>query len=390
MFSSRIPIGSTENRLAQLRTRLDASGVDVVDLTESNPTRVGLAYPSDLLASLNDQRALVYEPLPLGLTEARVAVAGYLSGKHQALDPNKVVLTASTSEAYSCLFKVLCDPGERVLVPQPSYPLLEHLARFEGVEPTPYSLVYHGRWEIDLDSLRTGMKQGVRAVVVVSPNNPTGSFLSPGDHQAVQELCRDRGCALIVDEVFGRYPLDETVPTHSVLGGTSAVLTFCLGGLSKAVGLPQAKLGWIVVDGTDPDVKSALAALELVLDTYLSVSTPVQIAASQLLSEGAAVTRQIRQRVADNHNMLVRLAAAYPSTRLLRVEGGWYAVIQVPAVAAEEQLVLDLLEDDHIRVHPGYFFDFPREAFLVMSLLLPPDRFAPAVRRVFARATNYA
>ena len=377
-----------ENRLAQLRTRLDADGVDVVDLTESNPTRVGLAYPSGLFASLNDQRALIYEPVPLGLTEARVAVAGYLSGKQRAIDPDSVVLTASTSEAYSCLFKLLCNHGERVMVPQPSYPLLEHLARFEGVEPAPYSLVYHGSWEIDLDSLRAGMKQGVRAVVVISPNNPTGSFLSPGDREAVQELCRNCDCALIVDEVFGRYPLDETAPAHSVLDGPSGVLTFCLGGLSKAVGLPQAKLGWIVVDGTDPDVQSALAALELILDTYLSVSTPVQLAASRLLSEGAVLTRQIRQRVADNHNMLARLAAAYPSTRLLSVEGGWYAVVQVPAVVAEERLVLDLLEDDHIHVHPGYFFDFPREAFLVMSLLLPPDIFAPAVRRVFERATD--
>lgn len=388
MFSSRIQIGSTENRLAKLRVRLDASGVEVVDLTESNPTRVGFSYPLGLLAALNDQRALVYKPLPLGLTEARVAVARYLSRKPRALDPNKVALTASTSEAYGCLFKVLCDPGERVLVPQPSYPLLEYLARFEGVEPISYSLVYHGRWEIDLDSLRTGMKQGVRAVVVVNPNNPTGSFLSPGDHQAVQELCREHDCALIVDEVFGRYPLDETVPTHSVLDGTTTVLTFCLGGLSKAVGLPQAKLGWIVVDGPDPDVKSALSALELVLDTYLSVSMPVQLAASQLLSEGAVVTRQIRQRVVDNYNILVQLTAAYPSTRLLCAEGGWYAVVQVPAVVAEEQLVIDLLEDDHIHVHPGYFFDFPQEAFLVTSLLLPPDRFEPAARRVFARATN--
>ena len=390
MFSSRLPVNPTENRLARVRTRLDAGGVDVVDLTESNPTRVGLAYPPDLLASFADRKALVYAPSPCGLPEARGAVAEHLSGGQLAVDPGRVVLTASTSEAYSCLFKLLCDPGDRVMVPQPSYPLLEHLARFEGDEPAPYALVYHGRWEVDLDSLRTGMNEGVRAVVVVSPNNPTGSFLSSEDREAVQELCRARGCALIVDEVFGFYPLDETAPTHSVLDEPPGVLTFCLGGLSKAVGLPQAKLGWIVVDGPDRDVESALAALELILDAYLSVSTPVQVAVSQLLSDGAVVTRQIRQRVADNHDTLVRLAAAYPSARLLCVEGGWHAVVQIPAVAAEERLVLDLLEDDHIHVHPGYFFDFPREAFLVTSLLPPPDRFAPAMTRVLARATDTA
>jgi hypothetical protein len=412
MFSSRVPVSRTVNRLSRLHARLVAQGVDVTDLTESNPTRVGLHYPAGLLDCLASPAGLRYEPSPRGLPSARQAVASWLSrSPHDAgssvatrfderaeavgareprsVDPDRIALTASTSEAYACLFKLLCDPGDSVLMPQPSYPLLEHLARFEGVEPVPYPLVYHGAWRIDVPALREAAGPRTRAIVVVNPNNPTGSFLPPDDQDALTTLCRERGLALLVDEVFNRYPIDP-LPGNggSVLARRADVLTFVLGGLSKAVGLPQVKLAWIVVDGPGQEVGPALDLLELVLDTYLSVSTPAQLAAERLLAEGASITTEIRARIAANHGTLARLVAEHPAAGLLRTEGGWYAVIQVPATESEETLALRLLEQDHVLVHPGYFFDFPREAFLVTSLLPQPERFETAAERVLARAAD--
>ena len=412
MFSSRVPAGRAVNRLSQAYSLLRARGVDVIDLTESNPTRVGLDYPPDLLDSLASPAALRYEPSPRGLPEARRAVASWLSrhlhdaasagvtkpaesGKPRGASepwpvvPDRIALTASTSEAYACLFKLLCDPGDQVLVPQPSYPLLEHLARFEGVQPVPYPLVYHGAWRIDVPALWEAVGSRARAIIVVNPNNPTGSFLACEDHEALATLCRDRGLRLIVDEVFNRYPIDPLPGSRrSVLERPAEVLTFALGGLSKAVGLPQVKLGWIVVGGPDGEIGPALDALDLVLDTYLSVSTPVQIASERLLAEGTLVTDRIRRRIATNHRALVRLVAEHPAAGLLRAEGGWYAVLRVPATESEEALVVELLEQDHVLAHPGYFFDFPREAFLVTSLLPDPDRFELAVRRLLARGAG--
>ena len=412
MFSSRVPAGRTVNRLSRMNARLREQGVDVTDLMENNPTRVGLHYPPDLLGALASPAGLRYEPSPRGAPEARRAVAFWLSRTPRAkrllvaaesgwgtelagvsgpnhVDPERIALTASTSEAYACLFKLLCDPGDGVLVPQPGYPLLEHLARFEGVEPVPYPLVYHGAWRIDIPAVREAAGPRTRAIVVVNPNNPTGSFLAPDDHDALTALCRERDLRLIVDEVFNGYPIDPLPgSSRSVLSRPADVLTFVLGGLSKAVGLPQVKLGWVVVDGPDGEVDSALDALDLFLDTYLSVSTPVELAAEGLLAGGAAVTQQIRARIGANHETLAGLAAEHPAAGLLRTEGGWYAVIQVPATETEETLALRLLEQDHVLAHPGYFFDFPREAFLVTSLLPEPERFEAAMKRVLVRSSG--
>ena len=389
MFSSRVPAGRTVNRLSRMHGRLSARGVALTDLTESNPTRVGLRYPPDLLDVLASPAGLIYEPSARGMPRARRAVAAHVGAHSRAVDPDRIVLAASTSEAYACLFKLLCDPGDCVLAPQPSYPLLEHLARFEGVEPLQYPLLHDGAWRIDIPALRAAAGPRTRAVIVVNPNNPTGSFLAPDDHEALTAFCRERNLPLIVDEVFNRYPIDPLPGSgRSVLAEPAGVLTFVLGGLSKAVGLPQVKLGWIVVDGPDGEVDAALDALDLLLDAYLSVSTPVQLAVERLLAEGASVAEQLRSRIAANYRTLVRLVAEYPAAGLLRAEGGWYAVIRVPATMAEEALALDLLEHDHVHVHPGYFFDFPREAFLVPSLLPAPDRFERAVARLLARAAE--
>ena len=388
MFSSRVRSRAAKNRLAQVRTHLDTRGIAVIDLMESNPTRVGFEYPTRFMDAFAGDVLLNYQPTPRGLAPARTAVAQHVGTEQHPVDPERVVLTASTSEAYAMLFKLLCDPGDQILVPQPSYPLLEHLARLEGVESVGYPLVYHGRWEVDTEALYTRMTARTRAVVAVSPNNPTGSVLLPHELERIQTICRDAGCALISDEVFGDYIFDQSQLPRSVLHSQTEVLTFCLGGLSKAVGLPQVKLSWIVISGVESEVHSALDALDFVLDAYLSVSTPTQVAAPLLMKQGKQVSACIRERVGTNFKVLRNAMAHYPSATLLPLEGGWYGVVQVPAVSSEEQLVLELLERDHIHVHPGYFYDFPREAFLVMSLLPEPGCFESAVARMLDRAAG--
>jgi aspartate/methionine/tyrosine aminotransferase len=299
--------------------------------------------------------------------------------------PSRIVVTSSTSEAYSLLFKLLCDAGDNVLIPQPSYPLFEHLTRLDAVEAVPYELEYHGSWQINLESLSRGVTPRTRAVLVVSPNNPTGSVASARELSAIGELCTKTGIALIGDEVFADYPLaGDRLSGPSVLAHPET-LTFGLGGLSKTVGLPQVKLGWIALTGPDDLVRSARERLEVIGDTYLSVSTPVQLATSQLLSRGAVIREQICARIRTNLGHLRAVVPQHPSCTLLNVEAGWYAVIQVPATMGEEARVLELLERDGVLVHPGYFFDFPREAFLVLSLLPDPGQFRDGVQRLFSR-----
>jgi aspartate/methionine/tyrosine aminotransferase len=385
VFSNRVSSDLTPNRLSATLARLRDERAAFDDLTESNPTRVGLEYPGRLLDALSHPAGLAYAPEPFGLPAARDAVVGDFRRRGMSIARDRVVLTASTSDAYSMLFKLLCDPGDEVLVPAPSYPLFEYLATLDSARPRPYQLEYHGQWSLDIDGLRRATTDRTRAVIVVSPNNPTGSYLKRAELDALALHCRAHGLALIGDEVFAEYVLDaEPARTTSVLAQRQA-LTFSLGGLSKGLGLPQVKLGWMVAAGPDDLVRPALERLEIICDTYLSVATPVQVGLPALLRDGAAIRTGIRDRVTRNYRALVKAAPAYPSVDVLPSEGGWYAVMQVPAMQSEESLVLQLLEHDHVLVHPGYFFDFSREAFLVLSLLPRPEIFDRAVARVLAR-----
>lgn len=393
MFSSRLPSNLTPNAMTQALASLRASGATLLDLTETNPTRAGIAYPPGLLDALADPRALSYEPHPLGLASAREAVAADYARRGQRVDPAQVALTASTSDAYGLLFKLLCDPGDAVLVPRPSYPLFEHLSGLESVVAAPYLLEWHGTWRIDMASVEAACGPRTRAVLVVSPNNPTGSWLHRDDLAALTTFCASRGLVLIGDEVFADYPTGdaEAWPGRSERASVldqSDVLTFALGGLSKSVGLPQVKLGWIVVNGPPALVASTLHAYEIVADAYLSVSTPVQVAAASLLARGAVVRAAIQARVARNLDALRVAVPAFPAVTLLPVEAGWSAVLQVPSYRREEALVLELLQREHVLVHPGYFFDFSREAFLVVSLLVEPDVFDAGLARLLARASS--
>ena len=380
MFSHRLPPYTEPNALSRAVETLRVEGVPFVDLTESNPTRVEIPYPKDLLTSLADPAALRYEPSSFGLASARRAVAEDQRRRGVTVDPAHVVLTASTSEAYSWLFKLLCNPGDGVLVPRPSYPLFDHLTALEGVRAHPYAIEYHGQWEIDVESLAAAPLD-IRALLVVSPNNPTGSFLSAEEFQRVSALCRHRKWALIVDEVFADYPLEASHPLTDV-AVRSEVLCFTLAGLSKTIGLPQLKLGWCIAGGPAAERDAALAALEVIADSYLSVGSPVQVAAPILLGSGASIRASIQARIRRNLSTLRAIAAGFPASEVLRADGGWSAVLRVPSTRGEESLVLDLLRAERVLVHPGYFFDFPREAYLVVSLLPPEESFTDAIARL--------
>ncbi len=389
MRSSRLPRDLTPNALSAAVTRARASGRTLADLTQSNPTRAGIPYPLDLLTSLADPAGLSYDPEPLGMWSARAAVVADYARRGVTVTPDRVCLTASTSEAYALLFKLLCNPGDTVLVPQPSYPLFEHLTALECVRAVPYELELHGDWQLDAAAIASSVDDRTRAVLVVSPNNPTGSVVRPAELESLATLCASRGLALIGDEVFADYRLDGCPPGRSVLQQDQA-LAFGLGGLSKSVGLPQVKVAWTCVSGPEAAVAEALAGLEIVADTFLSVSTPAQVALPRLLRHGAVVRDAIRDRTARNLAVLAEAVGAVPAVTLLRPGGGWCAVLQVPSLVSEEALVLGLLEHDGVLVQPGYFFDFPREAFVVVSLLVDPAVFDPAVARVLARATGAA
>ncbi len=383
MFSDRIPRDLAPNRLTAVLEQCRRDGRRVIDLTQSNPTSAGIPYPPDLLAPLAHARGLTYRPQAAGLFEAREAVANEYARRGARISPDRLVLTASTSEAYSLLFRILCDPGDEVLVPRPSYPLFEHLTRLDALAAVPYDLEYHGAWSVSLGSITQAITDRTRVMLAVSPNNPTGSFVKSDELVAIEEICARGNLALIVDEVFADYCLSDDAARRAgnPLACTSA-LTFGLGGLSKSIGLPQAKLGWIALGGPPDLVADAQARLEFASDTFLSVSTPVQAAAAELLQRGAPVRRAIHDRVTANWRQLRLAVAAAPACRVLDAEGGWYGVVQVPSLATEEDLVIEMLTRDGILVHPGYFFDFPRESFLVVSLLPPEPEFAEGVSAI--------
>ena len=380
-YSSRLRWDLASNRLTRLLDERRSSGAAILDLTESNPTAAGFAYPSDrILAALADPRALTYQPAAAGLPSARAAVSeDYYSGR---VDPGRILLTASTSEAYAFVFKLLADPGDEVLVPRPSYPLFDFLAALDAVRVVQYPLAYHNTWTIDFEALARSITPRTRAIVLVNPNNPTGSFLKQSELGPLIALAREHNLAIISDEVFSDYVLHPGPNLVHSLTGITDVLTFCLSGLSKVAGLPQVKLGWIVA------TEQAFGHLELIADTYLSVSAPVQLAAPALLGLRAQLQKQILARVRANRAFLVSQIGPASPWRLLETEGGWYAILETPRIQSEEEWVLSLLANDGVLVQPGFFFDFEREAFLVLSLLTPENVFEEGVRRVLARVTE--
>jgi alanine-synthesizing transaminase len=382
-FSARLPAERSSNRLTRAVQQARADARPIIDLTESNPTRAGFEYPSDLLAPLAGEQSLVYEPCPFGRLDARQAISRDYARRGLAVAAERIVLTASTSEAYSVLFKLLADAGDEVIVPRPSYPLFDHLTRLDLVAARPYDLEYHGSWSVDIGSVERALTPRTRALLIVSPNNPTGSFVTARELDRLAGLCAARRIAIIADEVFGDYELHAGADAGAGRAlDRRDVLTFSLGGLSKSAGLPQVKLAWIAASGPDTAVSEALERLEIICDTYLSVSTPIQLAAPHLLERAPAVRSQIQARITANHRQLVERVAMMPACDVLQADGGWYSVLQVPSFTSEEELVVALVTKAGVLAHPGFFFDFPRESYLVVSLLPPCDLFAEGLDRV--------
>jgi len=387
MFSNRFKWSLEPNRFARLIEEMKRAGARVLDLTESNPTRAGLDYPTEeILGALAQAPAMLYEPAPRGLPVAREAVAGYYAERGFDVDPERIHLTASTSEAYSFLFKLLAGQGESVLAPQPSYPLFDFLAALEGVELRPYELhyVHTAGWRIDFDSVEKAVAPNTRAIILVSPNNPTGSFTKLSEVERLNAVCARHDLALIADEVFGDYGFEGGRGRAGSLVSNDSALTFVMSGLSKILALPQMKLGWVVTNGPAGLRDEAIERLDFIADTFLSVSVPIQHSARAWLGLRQSMQVQILDRVRANLNWL-RGATEDSPLRLLSVEGGWYATLELPRQFTEEEWVMTLLEKDGVLAHPGYFFDFPREAFLVLSLLQRAEIFREAVGRILAR-----
>ncbi len=386
-FSQRTNWNTEESELACAHRKRMAARLPIADLTASNPTRCGFVYPASLLSALTDPRALQYDPQPRGLLSAREAVCAYYRSHGVALAPAQIVLTTSTSEAYSFLFRLLCDPGDEILIPQPSYPLFDFLAALDDVRLRAAPLVYESGWQIDAEGIRRAITPHTRAIVIVHPNNPTGHYTKPWEAEQLARLCREFGLSLIVDEVFLDYSFggkakspgakaESFVRGPEFAHGLEGVPVYVVSGLSKIAGLPQMKAAWIVAAGVERE--DALARLEVIADTFLSMNAPVQLAMPAWLEGRAAIQEQIRQRVAANLAVLDQAVETVESAQRLEVEGGWYAVLRIPAVAPDEQTVLALLERG-VWVHPGYFFGMPESGWLVVSLLAPEAEFSNGV-----------
>jgi aspartate/methionine/tyrosine aminotransferase len=373
-FSERTNWNTEESELARAHRLRAASGLPIADLTASNPTRCGFTYDPGLLAALDDVHALDYDPQPRGLLRAREAVCGYYADHGVALTPEQVVLTTSTSEAYSFLFRLLCDPGSEILAIQPGYPLFDYLAVLDDVRLKAGPLLYDHGWQIDPEGFRRAVTPQTRAIVLVHPNNPTGHFTKPWEAKELVRLCREFNLALIVDEVFLDYSFDALAASFAA--GLEGVPVFVVSGLSKIAGLPQMKAAWIVAAG--PEACTALDRLEVIADTFLSMNAPVQHALPAWLAAREAIQRQIRARVASNLANLDRQLVRLPEVSRLEVDGGWYAVVRIPALRPDEQTVLALLERG-VWVHPGYFFGMADSGWLVVSLLGPEEEFRRGV-----------
>ncbi|HEV3306604.1 MAG TPA: pyridoxal phosphate-dependent aminotransferase [Candidatus Sulfotelmatobacter sp.] len=387
MFSDRTKWKLTRNRLTEALEQMRASGARVLDLTLSNPTRAGLVYDEPrILQSLASPQAMDYDPQPKGLPSAREAITAYYRTAHgiQDFDPERLILTTSTSEGYSFVFRLLCNPGDELLIPKPSYPLFEFLADLQDVRLVPYPLIYDHGWQMDFPSLEKVVTKRTRGVVVVHPNNPTGSYVHAHEQESLNSFCHEHGLAIIADEVFLDYA--HSGPPLRSFGENQDVLTFTLSGVSKISALPQMKVAWLATSGPSAEVESAQARLEVISDTYLSMNAPIQWALPALLGQRASIQQQLLNRVRDNLAKLDRQLAGQQACQRLSVEAGWYAILRVPVTQTDEELAVDLLRRKSVLVHPGHFYDFPSDGYLVLSLIAQPAEFAEAVQRLLGMA----
>lgn len=387
MFSRRTGWNLAANRFTEAVREVLARRQEILDLTISNPTRAAIEYDrAAILESLKNEESLNYDPQPKGLLSAREAVVEYYRERGENLSPEHLVVTASTSEGYSYLFRLLANPGDEILVPKPSYPLFDFLADLNDLKLDPYPLIYDHGWQIDFHSLERAVSEKTRAILLVHPNNPTGSYVSAEERARLNQICAVHGTALIVDEVFLDYSHDGRIRPSFVTNDDA--LTFTLSGLSKISALPQMKFAWIAVSGQEKLAQDAMDRLEVIADTYLSVSTPVQLAAPALLGQRGAIQPQLMARLQTNLCELDQQLERNHTCSRLDVQGGWYAVLRVPAIQPDEDLAIALLRERSVLVHPGHFYDFPNDGYLVLSLISEPRVFAQGISRIL-RGINH-
>jgi aspartate/methionine/tyrosine aminotransferase len=368
MFAKRTQWNMSPNALSRKLNDYRKEGIQYLDLTISNPTRCGFQYPvNEILAAYHHAENLDYKPEPKGMIEARKAVCDFYQAKGHSLDPAHLILTASTSEAYSFLFKLLADPDDEILVPTPSYPLFDYLAGLNDVKVRPYSLFYDQRWCLDFQSIKDRITPRTQAMVLVNPNNPTGSSFTEIEYREIINICQAHNLPIISDEVFMDFPFAGK--TMKSFLGEEGVLCFVLGGLSKTLALPQMKLSWIYASGPESILKESLDKLEMIADTYLSVNTPVQNALPELLRLSVVIQEQVLKRINDNQMVIHGFLPNLFDSECLQSEGGWSAILKLPWGIAEDKFTLQLLEEDKLYLHPGFFFDIPGNRSIVMSLL---------------------
>jgi aspartate/methionine/tyrosine aminotransferase len=383
VFAKRTGWNLEANPLSEALDRHRGAGKPLLDLTVSNPTACGFDYDKGaILQALQNPAALTYEPDPRGLASARRAVAAYYAERGIEVPIENLILTTGTSEAYSFVLRLLCDPGDQVLVPEPSYPLLGFLADIEDATLVPYPLLYGDGWRTDFPALERVVTPRTRAAVVIHPNNPTGHYCRSEDARQLARLCAEHGMAILADEVFLDFSLSAERPAS--FAATGDALTFTLSGLSKIAGLPQMKVGWMAVSGPEPAKGQALDRLEVIADTFLSMNAPIQLALPALLDRRGEFQRQLLGRVRRNLAELDRQLAGQAFCRRLRIEGGWYAVLRVESDLTDEDLAIELLRERDVYIHPGHFYDFPAEGYLVVSLICPEADFAEGIRRLLS------
>ena len=381
MFAKRTNWNLLPNRLSEALAAHRAAGKPLLDLTVSNPTECGFEYDgAAILSALSNPAALSYEPNPKGLETARRAVASYYAERGETVSIEDIFLTTSTSEAYTYVFRTLCDPGDELLIPSPSYPLFDFLADIQDVKLVRYPLIYDHGWQMDFHELERAVTPRTRGVIVVHPNNPTGHFTKPAEAQRLNAICSARGMAILADEVFLDYPMGEAQAQS--FAANSSALTFTLSGISKISGLPQMKAAWLAVSGPGKLKEAAVARLEVIADTFLSMNAPVQVALPAFLAQGRAFQKQVRERTQTNLEELDRQLAARDDYSRLELDGGWYAVVRLPANSSGEELALALLQEQGIHVHPGHYYDFAQDRFLVLSLLTPSPDFSRGVAAI--------
>ena len=383
MFAKRTNWNLAPNRLSEALAVHRSAGKPMLDLTVSNPTECGFEYDgSAVLSALSNPAVLSYEPNPRGLESARRAVAGYYAERKEEVSIEDIFLTTSTSEAYSYVFRTLCDPGDELLIPSPSYPLFDFLADTQDVNLVRYPLLYDHGWQIDFHALEQAITPRTRGVIVVHPNNPTGHFAKHADIAKLNSICAAREMAIIADEVFLDFALEENRPAS--FAANRGALTFTLSGLSKISGLPQMKAGWLIVGGLQEWKREALARLEVIADTYLSVNAPVQLAIPKFLEQRHAFQEQVISRVRRNLAELDRQLAMQEACSRLTVEGGWCVVLRVPATRSDEDRAIELLTAQGVSVHPGHFYEFASDGYLVVSLITPERIFAEGTSRLLS------